>query len=87
MKEYKIVYDAAQKEPWRCYGRGIGSILTYLFDEWELLASTSTKEEALIFIQSETGKFIGVFYKDGKKIPDNTQELYEFENVFIPQKH
>lgn len=85
MNEYKIIYDPENnKKPWGCYGRKKSSpVLSLLFDDWELLDRSSSYEDALLYVQTMPGKYIGAFYKDGRRFT-GTKAEDGFYNIYIP---
>jgi len=83
MKQYKIIYDISQKEPWNCYCCDRDGVLSYFFDNWIFCWSVSTQDEALMLVKSEEGRFLGFFDKKGSEIKDYTNELSDFKNIFI----
>jgi hypothetical protein len=68
MREYKIIVDMDQKQPFGCYER---SIFGFFPSDWELIEPVSSKEEALDFAQSKDGHFLGIFLKDGTRLALN----------------
>jgi hypothetical protein len=72
MKEYRIIYDKDQKEPFLCYEREV-STSAFFKDPWEFMNSTPTHGEAIIFVTCHTGRYIGTWLKDGTHVADNTE--------------
>jgi hypothetical protein len=68
MREYKIIVDMDQKQPFGCYER---SIFGFFPSAWELIETIPSKEEALDYAQSKEGCFIGIFLKDGTRVALN----------------
>jgi hypothetical protein len=65
MREYKIIVDLCRNQPYECYER---SYFSFFPSQWELIETTPTHAEAISFVQSKDGRYIGTYKKDGTRL-------------------